>query len=196
MFGEPVVELSLGLFHALETAEAHQMGLAHVGDEAVRRLAYPGQGGDIVGMVRAHLHDGDVRVRADAQDGQGHADVVVQVALGGRDREVGGQDLADEFLGGRLPVRAGQADDRDVQVLPMAGRQLLEGLERIREPEQPGVVPLDIVVHDGVGGAGLEGLRSIGVPVERLPFQGDEKLAGLQGPGVRIHAVRGEEQGV
>ena len=105
-------------------------------------------------MVRAHLHDGDFRVRADAEDRQGHADVVVQVSFRGRDGEMRGQDLADEFLGGSLSVRAGQADDRDIQLLPMGGRKLLQRPERVRKTEEAGVVALGVVIDDGIGGAG------------------------------------------
>ena len=143
-----------------------------------------------------HFHDGDFRVRADAEDGQGHADVVVQVPLRGRDPEMRGQDLADEFLGRGLSVRAGEADDRDLQLLPMEGRELLQRPEGIRKTEEAGVVALGIVIDDGIGGAGLEGLHRIGVAVERLALEGDEKLAGLDGPGVRIHALGGAEQAI
>ena len=147
-------------------------------------------------MVRTHFHDGDFRVRADAEDGQGHADVVVQVPLRGRDPEMRGQDLADEFLGGGLSVRPGQADDRDLQLLPMEGRELLQRPKRVRETEEAGVVALGVFIDDGIGGAGLEGLHRIGIAVERFALKGDEKLAGLDGPGVRIHALGGEEQGI
>ena len=147
-------------------------------------------------MVRAHLHDGDFRVRADAEDRQGHADVVVQVPFRGRDLEMRGQDLADEFLGRGLAVRAGQADDGNLQLLPMPGRELLQRPERVRETEEAGVVALGVVIDDGIGGAGLEGLQGIGVAVESLALEGDEKLAGLDGPGVRIHALGGAEQAI
>jgi hypothetical protein len=53
----------------------------------------------------------------------------------------------------------------------MEGRQLLQCLERVRKADQPGVVALGILVHDGVGSAGLEGLDGIGVAVERLALR-------------------------
>ena len=105
-----------------------------------------------------------------------------------------GEDLADEFLGGRLPVGAGQADDGNSQLLPMEGRQLLQCLERVREADQAGVVSLGIIIHDGVGSAGLEGLDGIGVAVERLALEGDENLTRLQGTGIGVHAFGGAEQ--
>ena len=147
-------------------------------------------------MVRAHFHDSDFRVRTDAKNRQGNADVVVQVSLRGRDLEMCGQDLTDEFLGRRLTVRAGEADDRDVQLLPMEGREFLQRPERVREAEEAGIVTLGVLIDNGIGGTGLEGLHRIGVAVERFALQGDEKLARLDGPGVRIHALGGEEQGI
>ena len=147
-------------------------------------------------MVRAHLHDRNLRVRADAEDRQGHADVVVQVPLRGRDREMRGENLADEFLGRGLAVRAGQADDGNPQLLPMPGRELLQRPERVREAEEAGVVALGVFIDDGIGGAGLEGLPRVGVAVERFALEGHEDLAGLEGPGVRIHALGGAEQAI
>ena len=196
MRGEPVIELAFGLLDTLETAEAQEVRLAHIGDQTVRRLAHPGQGRNVVGMVRAHFHDGDFRVRADAEDRQRHADIVVQVPFRGRDPEMRGQDLADKLLGGRLAIRAGQADDRDFQLLPMVRRKLLQGPEGIRETEEAGVVALGIVMDDGIGGTRLEGLQGIGVSIESLALEGNEDLAGLEGPGIRIHALGGEEQAV
>ena len=52
----------------------------------------------------------------------------------------------------------------------------------------------DIIIDHGVSGAGFQGLPGIGVSVERLPLEGDEDLSGLQGPGIRIHALGGEEK--
>ena len=172
------------------------MGLAHVGNQAVSRLAHPGEGRNVVGMVRTHFHDGDFRVRANAEDRQGYADIVVQVPLRGRDPEMRGQDFTDELLGGRLAVRAGQADDRDFQLLPMVGREFLQGPEGIRETEETGVVALGIVIDDGIGGTRVEGFQGIGVAVESLALEGNEDLAGLEGPGIRIHAFGGAEQAV
>ena len=138
---EPVVELPFRGLDALEGAEAQQVRPADVGDQAVVRLADFHKLGDIVGVVGAHLDHGDLRVGGDGQQRKRHADVVVEIALRGRDAVFLRQHGGDEVLGGGLAVRARQAEHGQFavpHVRAVPDGQLLQGLERVRDLNKSG----------------------------------------------------------
>ena len=195
---EPVVELPFRGLDALEGAEAQQVCAAHVGDQAVVRLADFHELGDVVGMVGTHLDHGHLRVGGDGQQRERHADIIVEIALRGRDAVFLRQHGGDEVLGGGLAVRARQAEHGQFavpHVRAVPDGQLLQGLERVRNADQtrfaspliviPGLTRnLCILVHHRPGGAGFQRLERVVVPVEILSPEGEEDLSAADRPAV------------
>ena len=81
VFGNIVIQLSLGLLHALKTAESKQVRLADIRDETIVRLTDLDQFLYVIGMVSPHLNDSKLCLGIDVQDRQRHSDVIVQVSL-------------------------------------------------------------------------------------------------------------------
>ena len=52
--------------------------------------------------------------------------MIVEIVLGGHQVVFAGQDGGDQFLGRGLAVCAGDADDRDVDLLAVVGREFLQ----------------------------------------------------------------------
>ena len=67
---------------------------------------------DFAAMVRAHLDDRVAMLRAEIEQRQRDADVVVEIPLRDQAGSHPAQDRADHFLGRRLPVAAGHGDHR------------------------------------------------------------------------------------
>jgi len=59
------------------------MGLACIGDDAMRRECVFTIAGYLMQVIGAHFDHGKLRVCLYGKDGQGHADMVIQVALRG-----------------------------------------------------------------------------------------------------------------
>ena len=74
------VKFYLGLDDALKAAEAFQMCFPDVGDEAIVGVGDLAEEIDFTRVAGTHFHDGHLGVRLDAQQGERHADVVVEVA--------------------------------------------------------------------------------------------------------------------
>ncbi len=78
--------LALGARHAGHVAEPFQMTGTGIVDDRHVRPSQSGQIGDLAMMVGAHLDHRIAMFRIQAQQGQRHADIVVEVALGGQGR--------------------------------------------------------------------------------------------------------------
>lgn len=174
---QEVEEFAFGTHHSLERAEAFQMGLAHVGDESVVGFGDVHQFLDVAGVAGSHFYDGQFVLGAQAQQGEGHADVVVQVAFGVEYvvalRQHGGQ----QFLGRSLAVGAGDADDARAHLPAVVVGQLLQGFQTVVH-EEVAVVSLRSVlgfVDHGVSASGFERAGGKSISVERFAFQGDEE---------------------
>ena len=131
MSDEEIIEFALGLTDTLKRAEALQVGTPHVGDESAGGLGSLYQRLDVARVRGSHLHDGDVVLVAQAEQGLGHAHVVVEVALRRHHVVALGEDGTDEFLGGRLAVGARDADDGDVELPTVLPCQVLVGLQTV-----------------------------------------------------------------
>ena len=101
------VEFCLGLDDTFEATEAFQMRFPDVGDEAVVGVGDLAEEVDFTWMGGAHFHDGDLGFGLDAQQGERHTDVVVEVAHRVDDVVFLGQHCRDELFGGCLAVGAG-----------------------------------------------------------------------------------------
>ena len=192
--GEPVVELALAAPHPLRAAEAFEVGTPDVGQQPVVGLGDRGQQGDLAAGARPHLHDAELRVGIHRQQRQRHADVIVQVALRGMDREALGQHAAYELLGRRLAVAARDGEDRDAQCAAVFARQLLQGAQRVGHEVHARVRGGRGVVHDGVCCPLVERLGGEAVAVEGGAVQREEDRAGHDAPRVGRDARAGPEK--
>ena len=108
-----VEQLAFGDADAAQRAEALEMRLGRVRDDADRRLRELREIVDLAGMVRTELDDESVVLGGQPHQRQRHADVVVQVALRDADRAADAQDRSDELLDRRLAAAARDGDRRD-----------------------------------------------------------------------------------
>ena len=107
------------------------MGSAYVGDQTAGGLCRLCECLDVARMAGAHLDDGDLVLLRQAEEGLGHAYVVVEVALGVEHIVFLREHSCYEFLGGRLAVGACDADDGDVELTAMLAGQVLERLQAV-----------------------------------------------------------------
>ena len=115
----------LALFEVLNVRRAH------VGDHAPVGRGDARQGGDLAGVIHAHLDDGDFVLRREAQQLQGQAEAVVEIALGLEDVELCAQRRGHGFLGGGFSRRAGDGDDEPAPLAANMRGQRLQREERI-----------------------------------------------------------------
>jgi hypothetical protein len=198
--GEGGEQLALGAGDLVDAAQALQVDGADVDDHAHLGLGDAGQVGDLAAGRHAHLDDGVAVLGPEAEEGEGEAEVVVEVALGpvhpllaGRRREHAGHQL----LGGGLAVGAGDADDAQAaggERAAVRAGQAAEGGD--------GVVYLDdrdVTGQREVGGAAAgdhqaggareDGLGGEVVPVVALAADGEPQAAGQDGAPVDGHAA-------
>ena len=172
--GEVVIEFALGVDNALQRSKSQQVGLAHISNKAAGGLGSLGERLDVTWMAGAHLNDGDLVLGSEAQQRLGHAHIVVEVALGSHHIIFLGKDGTHQFLGRRLAVSAGDADDRDVKLASVFPGQVLEGLQGIGDKHH-GLVAMVVVIYllvvdHGQGAALVERLGCKLVAVKRFAF--------------------------
>jgi hypothetical protein len=147
---------------------------------------------DLAGVVHAELDDAGAVRFAQAQQGQRHADVVVQVALGreGSIAVSGAQDRRDHLRDGGLAVAAGHRHQRQRETRAPGRGQLLQRAQRVghlqaRQPVAESAFGECSYRTGGPGGA------EVVVAVEAFAAQCDEEIAGAQRAGVAVHALEG-----
>ena len=189
------IQLCLSLYDTLEATEAFQMRLADVGDEAIIGVSNMAEEVNLTRVVGAHLHDGNLSIRLDAQQGERHTDVVVQVALSVDDIVFLGQYRRDEFLGGRLAIGAGDGKHNSFALSAVIGGEVLQGLQSVIHDEDALVLRQVFAVSDDEAGHALLGhLQGKVVGIEVLTFQGEEDsvffdLAAVGGDFVSLDVV-------
>ena len=121
---QPLEDFQLRAADALPRAEELDVRGADIRDDRdirARRRRHPGQ---LAEVVHAHLEHGRARRFFDAQHGQRHADLVIQVALGLEGLAVLPQHGGDHLLGRRLADRAGHADHPCGHLRAVAAREV------------------------------------------------------------------------
>ena len=106
-------------------AESLQVGAPDVGDDAVVRLGDVAQCLDFSRVVGAHFYDSELRFGGHAQQGQWHADMIVEIAFGGGGPVFFRQDGVTQFFGCRLAVRARDTQNGNFQLTAVVACQLL-----------------------------------------------------------------------
>jgi hypothetical protein len=143
---------------------------------------------DLALVVRAHLDDGEpVRILETAQR-DGHADVIVQVALGCQARAQLAEDRGRHFLDGRLAVAAGDAYHRAGERAPPCQRELRKRGERLRH-DHLRQRNLDAPADQRSRRAARRHVCDEVVAVETLADEGDEQRARLDRTRIGHHAA-------
>ena len=164
------------------------MGRRGVGDQPDLRPGDGGQPGDLAGVVHPHLDHRGLVVRAEAEERQRHAHLVVEVPLGLQDRAAGGQDGGHHLAGGGLAVGAGHRHHRQVEAAAVVARHRAERGQGVGHQQARQAAGRGGGVGDHRGGrAGPGGGGQEGVGVEALAAQRHEEGAGRRGAGVGGH---------
>jgi hypothetical protein len=126
-------QLALRRRDLVERGEELEVHGPDVGHETDVRIGEAREEGDLAGPVHAHLDDGHLRVLGTGEEGQRHAEFVVEVADRAVDAMARGEPRGDELLRRRLSGAAGQRDDLRVIPLPREGPAPRQG-ERPHRP--------------------------------------------------------------
>lgn len=170
------------------------MGQSNIGDHAVCRLGNLAQLGDFSLVVGPHFHKGEFSVHRHGEQREGHANVVVQVAMGSMHIEFPAQYRLDELFGGGFAIAACESKYRCFKTPPVGLCQALKGLESIVHRHNARSL-YGRVVHHSSDAAFGDGLMGKGVAVETLAFQGDVEQSRPAFPGVSRDARRAVEEG-
>ena len=112
-------------------AEELDVGVSDVGEDGSVGAGDVDEGFDFASVIHAHLGDGAGVLVTEREEGEGEADVVVEIAFGGEEREVLGEDGGGEVLGGGFAVAAGESDDERVVPGAIGAGEVLQGEEGI-----------------------------------------------------------------
>ena len=130
--------------------------------------------------IGPHFNDGDVGFCAGGEQGQRHANVVVEVANGGVNVGVSLFQYAfHQFLGCGLAIASRQANYRAGPLPSVPTSQGLQGCQRVGHQNETGITRRGVhaFIHDSSDASGFDGLLSVGIPVEIFAFQGEKQLA-------------------
>ena len=162
----------------LKRTEAFQVGFADIGDQPTIGVDDVAQHRNLSGMVGARFHHRDVVRRREAQQGERHTDVIVQVALGVQHIVLFGQHRRRQLLGRRLAVGSRDLHDGRTELSAMMVGQLLERGEHIVHPQASRIGSRHLgIVHHGISTTGRQSLSGKLIAVERSPFEGKENAA-------------------
>ena len=152
------------------------MSTSHVGDDATVGFHDVDKSLDVAGMACAHLHDSDLMVLGEAQQGLGHADVVVEVALREEHVVTLAQDGSKQLLGCGLAVGACDAYNLCAEGAAVMQGKLLQGVQTVVGEDEPRVALNGIfgLVDHGVGAALVKSCCCKLVAVERFALEREE----------------------
>ena len=192
MCREVVEQLALAPAHPLRAAESFEVGASDVGEDAVVGLGDRGQQRNLAAGAGAHLHDAELGLASHGQQGQRHADVVVEVAPGRIDPEAAGEHAADELLGRGLAVAARDGENRNAQRPAVGAGQLLERMERVADQQDAAVGSGGCrVVRHGGRGPLFEGFGGEAIAIEGGTPEGEKDRTRLDVPGIGRDARMG-----
>ena len=171
--------------HAIEGAEFFQMRRSDERDKAVLGFDHVGQRLHLAGTADAGLNDrGQMDRRVEPGQGQRHAEMVVQVALGRQHRGGAAEQQAKQILGRGLAHATRDANDRAVKFPPVFARNPLQRPERIRHDKLRQSHGLAFPADQRSGRAAGLRLAEKVVPVALARLQRDKNLAGGKLPRV------------
>ena len=133
---EVYVQFLLAFFDAFHAAKPLEVGESDVGDHAVGGVCDAGQEGNFPLVVGAHLDQCELYIDRHGEQGQGHPDVVVQVARCGVDVKTTRQHRTKELFGGRLAIASGEPKYRTPKTFPVQVRHVLQRGQDVFDPEE------------------------------------------------------------
>ena len=181
--------------HGLDGAHELLVLTLRVVDQSHGGLGQLGQVGDLTGVVHAQLDHGHAVVGAQIEQGQGHANVVVQVALGGQGvvPRMGTQDGRDHLGHGGLAVAAGHCDQRQTELRTPTRRQLAQSDACIGHHQRGQAVRCCLCFARTLANHGHSALRlGLGdelVAIKTLTTQSHKQVTCLQAAAVGVHPV-------
>ena len=177
MCPEVIVKFPLGPDHSIKRAKSLQMGLSHIGNQAIIGMSDLHQLTDITRMAGTHLDHRQLMRLTKTKQCQRHANMIIQVAFRIKQVILGGKDRRDQFLGRRLTVRTRNTDHRQAQPVPMLSGQRLQCPQGIVDQDRTIARQILGIIDHRIGATFLQSRRRVLVPIETLALQGKEKRA-------------------
>ena len=174
-----IIKLALGALDTLKRAKTLQMGTAHIGDQTAVGLGKTAKLRNLAWMVGSSLHHGQIVFGTQAKEGQGHSDMVVEIALRIMHVIFAAKDSGQQFLGGGLSVGSGYLDHGSAPLSAVPCRQLLEGGQNIIHQHKTGISGRDnrAVIHHSHCTPLLQRLSGILVAIERIAAKREKHTA-------------------
>ena len=180
---QPLEDFGLCVGNVRDAVEELDMDGLDGGHDGDVRPDHRCQRTDFTGMIHADLAYREVRVGRHPRQRQRHPPMVVEGGVGRMDLAGRGEDRAEHLLRASLADAAGHPDDHGIRARPGGSCQFAQGFEDVSDDELAPAVADEPRDH-GAGRAGVErGLHEI-VPVEAIPSDGEEGVAGREGPTV------------
>ena len=161
-------------------------------DHADLRRGHFRQRREFAGMIHPHFHHAVFVILVEPDQGQRHADVIVEIALRRLRLETGAQHGRDQFLRARLAAAAGHADGAHGKQLPVIGGKALQGLERVGhldKTEVLGQIGDKAARNQRRHRAVLSHLADKFVAVKAISLQRHKAIAGCKRPRVGMEPV-------
>ena len=178
---EIVEQFALAATNTLDATESLQMRTTYVGQNAIVRFRNRGQQSDLATSACTHFNDAKFGRAIHSQKGQGHSDMVVQVATGGIDLILFGQHARHQLLGSGFAIAAGYSEDRNAQHFAVLASQILQCAECVFDQKESFSQllgsPLNhrCIVHNGISRTLVQCIDRKAIAVETCAAQCDKK---------------------
>ena len=187
-------DFALGPGNVRNTSQLAHMRAMGVVDERRVGPGYAAQIVDFPEMVHAHFDHRKMVPLAQLQQCQRHADVVVEIALGGQDRGIvvarGAQNGRRHFLHRGLAVGAGECHQPPPETIPPPARELAQGQPRVRHPNHRDAgIFRQHFVQQRAGRSGPGRRRDKVMAVEFFAGQRHEQVIRRHGAAIGGHAA-------
>ena len=164
---------------AFQRAKSGEVRRRGVGDDGDVGADEGGERGDFARVVRADFDDGVAVFVGKAQQGERHADVVVEVALGGQGLSLLLQETLQDFFAGGFAVGAGDGNEGGTAAFAAVTSQGGERREAVFDDDLRQVDVTSRFDDSGNGTARFCGFQIVRA-VEVFAFEGDEERARRQ----------------
>ena len=188
-------ELGLGGGDVGDRADKLQVDGSDIRDHAHVRQGDARELADLPVTAHRHLHDDDLGALVHLQEGEGNADLVVEIGPRGHGARQRLKQRGQNVLGRGLAGAAGDGDDLHAGAPADVRGESLQRREPVVDDDPRGAggqAGRGLGADHDRGRSGRQGLRRVGVAVELVAAQADEELAA--GQAARIGAHRGRRR--
>ena len=180
-----IENLGLGIGDRVSRLEEPEVRVAHIGPHADVGLRDADQRANLSRMIHAQFDDCDLRPRAQLEQRERQADVVVEIPLVPEDAMARRQKLRGDFLGRRLARASRDRHDLGTRPPPYLTRDVLQRRRRVVDsnhdrPRRQLVSLRQIARHDDSACSPRQHVGHEVVAVEPLALDGDEAIASLE----------------